>query len=107
MIRGTTPTLTFDIGIDTELIKSVWITFSSNPLSGYELFTLELDRFKLEATTIKTTLTQEETLALNPHNIAAKEVYIQGRVLTTDNTAMASPIIKVTVESLLKEGIIE
>jgi hypothetical protein len=48
-------------------------------------------------------LTQEETLSLK----ASPSTVMQMRFLMDDGQAMATPIVKVPVEAILKEGVIE
>lgn len=98
MIRGTTPTFTFNLPFDVSNVKSAYITLKSN---GVEV-EKGLEDCTLSETTIATTLTQEETLKL-PKNRRAQ---IQLRVLTNDNNAFATEIFTVEVADILKEGVI-
>lgn len=99
MIRGTTPTFTFNLPFDTSVIKKAYITIRSRGI--------EVEKSKenctLNGNTISTTLTQEETLAL-PKSLKAE---VQLRVLTNDNKALATEIYEVEVAEILKEGVIK
>lgn len=100
MIRGTTPRLNFNLPFDTELIKTVWVTFSQ---FGSEVFTLENDGLEMEESTISVKLTQEQTLSLR----RGEAVEIQIRILTNSDDALASNVMKTEVDGLLKEGVIK
>lgn len=99
MIRGTTPTFTFNLPFDVSLVKTAYITLRS---MGVEVEKGTKDCV-LSGNTIATTLTQEETLTL-PKN---RQAQIQLRVLTTDNKALATEIYTVQVADILKEGVIK
>ena len=99
MIRGTTPTLTFNLPFSASLIKSAFITLKSY---GVEI-EKSLENCKTSGQSITATLSQEETLSLT----ADKRVKVQLRVLTIEDVAMATPIYTVKAEDILKEGVIE
>ena len=107
MIRGSTQQLIFNIGINTEEVSQLWLTFSHSNRLNAEIFTKEINDVILSGTTITVPLSQEETLALNEYNIKEKVVYIQLRVLLKDGQALASSIVEITVEHLLKGGVLE
>ena len=107
MIRGTTQELIFDIGMNTEEVSQLWLTFSHSNRLNAEIFTKEINDVILSGTTIKVTLSQEETLLLNQYNLKDKIIYIQLRVLLNDGQALASSIVEMTVNHLLKGGVIE
>lgn len=107
MIRGTTQTLKFDVGIDVGKVSQLWLTFSHSNKQNAELFTKSKEEVVLEGTTLTVELDQEETLMLNEYNIKEKSVYIQLRVLLEDGQALASSIVEITVEHLLKAGVLE
>lgn len=98
MIRGTTPTLTFNLPFDTSIIKSAYITVRCNEIEIEK----GLESCVLTGKKIQTKLTQEETLSL-PKN---KEAKIQLRVLTVDDDALATDIYIKPVLEILKEGVI-
>lgn len=103
MIRGTTPTLQFNLPIETSTIKAVevMVRYVDNNKEVTIVKTIEDCEFGDK--TITTRLTQEETLQLP----APSNVEVQLRVLTVDDVALASVIFTTTVKRLLKEGVIE
>ena len=107
MIRGTTQTLKFDIGVDTDEIKSLWLTFSQYNALDAELITKTKDDVTLDGTSITVELSQDDTLLLNGANVKDKVIYIQLRALLTDGQALASNVVEMTVAHLLKGGVIE
>ena len=107
MIRGSTQNLVFNIGINTEEVSQLWLTFSHSNRLNAEIFTKEINDVILDGASITVPLSQEETLALNEYNIKEKVVYIQLRVLLDDGQALASSIVEITVEHLLKGGVLE
>ena len=96
----------FDIGINTSDIAELWLTFAQYDSSS-EIFTKTKDDVTLEGTTVTVELSQEDTLSLNKSNIKEKVVYIQLRALLNNGEALASSIVEITVDHLLKEGVIE
>lgn len=103
MIKGTTPTLLYNLPFETTNIKSAEIVVeyvdankSVKIIKGFEDCTLG-DK------SISATLTQEETLQIPAPSL----VYVQLRVLTTDGIALATEAEEVTVKRLLKEDVIE
>lgn len=107
MIRGSTQQLIFNIGINTEEVSQLWLTFSHSNRLNAEIFTKEINDVILSGATITVPLSQEETLALNEYNIKEKVVYIQLRVLLEDGQALASNVVEITVNHLLKGGVLE
>ena len=105
MIRGTSQNLKFNIGIDTSKVSQLWLTFSHSNKQNAELFTKEINDVILDGTTLTVPLTQEETLALNEYNIKDKIVFIQLRAIV-DGEAKASAVVEVTVQHLLKDGVL-
>lgn len=100
MRRGTTPTICYNIPIDTSLIDVSYITFSQ---AGEEVFTKELHDCNLGENSLTVTLTQEETLKLSCNG---KRVEMQIRLRLNDGTALASNIMTVEVEKTLLDGVI-
>lgn len=103
MIKGTTPSLVFNLPFLASLIKSAEIIVRYVDGVKEVLIEKTLADCELGETSIATVLTQEETLQLP----APSTVDIQLRVLTTDDTALATEVYKVRVKRLLKEGVIE
>lgn len=106
MIRGTTQNLVFNIGINTEEVSQLWLTFSHSNRLNAEIFTKEINDVILSGATITVPLSQEETLMLNEYNIKEKVVYIQLRVLLKDGQSRVSKVVELTVEHLLKDGVL-
>ena len=99
MIRGTTPTHTFKLPFDVSRVKEVMVIYAQNDV---EVFHKDIYDCNLEGNVVSVTLTQEETLSLNHHH----NVQIQIRVLTTDNTAMASNVNILSVGQCLNDRVI-
>lgn len=99
IIRGTTPTLEFTIPFDTELIEEAFVTLSQNRevIIDKPLKDCECSENKLSVQ-----LTQDETLSLVCDCITE----IQVRVKLKDGAAMASNIITVDTNRILKDGAI-
>ena len=103
MIRGTTPTLLFNLPFSASLIKSAEITIKYVDGLKKVLIIKTLEDCELGETSIATTLTQEETLQFPAPATAS----IQLRILTTDDTAMATEVYNVKVKKLLSGDVIE
>lgn len=97
MIRGTTPTLTFTLPFQTEIIRSLMLTFNQ---CDREVFTLTKEDCILQDNTVVVNLEQSHTLKF----VNNAMVEIQMRILTTDGSAIASEIVKTTVGRILKDG---
>lgn len=100
MIRGTTPTLEIKInGIGVSELQSVYITLSQHKnqvTKSTEDITID------EITnTLYVPLTQEDTLTLS-----RGYVYVQMRAVTKEYLAVASGIKMVSVDEILKGGVI-
>jgi len=101
MIRGTTPILHFTLPFEVSELSEYWITISQR----YE--NIKIDKTNADCTAsgyeITLILTQEDTLKLMPD----KPAYIQIRALTAeDDYAIASTIVRCSVDDILKEGVI-
>ena len=103
MIRGTTPTLQFNLPFETSIIKSAEITIKYVDGLKKILITKTLDDCEIGEKSITTVLTQEETLQFP----APATVFVQLRILTTDDIAIATEIYKVSVKKLLADEVIE
>ena len=100
MYRGTTPDLEINVGdIDLSTVTDLWLTLSQH---GEVKINKTLEDLTIDGSTVSCTLTQEETLSLKAHS----STLMQMRFLTSDGEAMATPIVKVPVEAILKEGVI-
>ena len=99
MIRGTTPTHTFTLPIDTKLLTSIKITYAQD---DRVIFSKNTEDCRLEGNTVKVTLTQEETFKFE----ADKHVQIQVRVLTNTGDLVSSSVMCVTVGKCLDGEVI-
>lgn len=103
MIKGTTPTLQFNLPFGTSLIKTAEIVVAYVDANKEMLIIKTVDKCEFGEMSISTMLTQEETLQLP----APATVCVQLRVLTTDDKVLATEVEKVAVKRLLKEDVIE
>lgn len=99
MFRGTTPTFTFSLPIDTDQIAEAWITIKQANI----LINKTLADCEVAETSLSVTLSQEETLSLS----SGFQTCIQLRVLLNSSTALATPIYTVDTQQILKDGVIE
>lgn len=99
MIRGTTPTLSFAIPFDTDLLSEAYVTLSQDEKVVVEkrLSDCNVDRRKLSVR-----LEQEDTLKLD----CDLKTEVQIRAKTKDNEALASDIFVVNTHRILKDGVI-
>lgn len=99
MIRGTTPTHTYNLPFDTALIDKIKITYAQN---GVVVLTKEKADCKIDGNAVTVKLSQEDTLKFD-----ASRVQIQIRVLTTGGDAIASDIKIVSCSDVLEGGVLE
>lgn len=99
MQRGTTPTLSFSIPIDTSLLDAVWVTLSQNDT---EIVTKTMSECELDGNIIRAKLTQADTLLLSTDY----DTEIQLRVRTKDGTVPETKIFKERTERVLKPEVI-
>lgn len=99
MIRGTTPKMDFVLPFDVDSIAESYITFVQN---NNIVFDKSFSECESHENTLTLRLTQEETLKLSDGNA----VEIQIRVRTKSGEAMASNIIRVNTERILRDGVI-
>lgn len=101
MIRGTTPTLTFNLPFETSFIKQAYVTIKGDDDE------IKVDKPLCDCSvtekSIAFKLTQEETLSLPPCTL----IKIQLRVLTQGGDSLVSEVFKRYVSDVLKEGVIE
>ena len=97
MRRGTTPIHTFIPDIDLTGMEVLFITYVQDGKTVLEK-TIEDTTYDGEKITVS--FTQEDTLAFH----TAKRVEIQIRARFPDGSAVASNILNVPVERILKEG---
>lgn len=99
MIRGTTPTLEFAIPFDTSVLSEAWVTLSQN---NVVILNKELKDCTCDDRKLSVRLTQEETLKLDCNC----KTEIQIRAKTKEGDALASDIITVNTDRILKDGVI-
>lgn len=99
-VQGTTPTHTFRLSIDTESITQVRVSYA------------QADKIIIEKTeedcrmgekSISVTLTQQDTMKLNPKQF----VEVQLKIMTNIGTVLASPVQKLTVEKILNTEVLK
>lgn len=101
MTRGTTPTCRFALPFAADTLSSRCISFAQR---GVEKFSVDSERAIADGSAVTVTLTQEETLALE----AGVDAQIQLRGIVADTgEVIASQIVTVAVEPILREGVIE
>ena len=103
MIKGTTPTIHYNLPFDTSVIKTAEIVVEYVDANKSVKIIQAIDDCVLGDKCISTALTQDETLKIPAPSI----VNVQLRVLTTDEIVLATEVEKVTVKRLLKEDVIE
>lgn len=98
--RGTTPTISLTIpNLATLDPAQIWLTLKNGDIEvTYNIDTLNVDK---DANTISISLTQQDTLSYSPGFL-----YIQARILADNDKAFKTPIMTLTVEDILKDGII-
>lgn len=97
MIRGSTPTHTFNCKLDPDLIHKVRILYSQN--NNLILKKEDVDCIK-DGQTIIVKLTQEDTLKFKEG-----KVEIQLRILTSTGESIPSKIYAVNVSKLLEDEV--
>lgn len=99
MRRGTTPKHIFTTDLDLTDAEVLYITYKQR---GKDVVEKELPDIEVTAEELAVTLTQEETLSFADPS----EVQIQIRARFADGSAVASNIMKVPAEAILKDGVI-
>ena len=105
MTRGTTPTHTFTLpdNLKTATLSALYITYAQR---GKTVLEKTLSDVMINNGVITCTLTQADTLkfeVLDQH-CGCDKVAIQVRMKTSDGTAMASDIMRISVQDILKDG---
>ncbi len=99
MIRGTTPTLIFDLPMDTKNLEAIYVTIGQK---GRIILDKGIDALERSGKRIILRLTQKDTLELQGNQTSE----IQIRVKTFAGDALASRIFQVNTERILKDGVI-
>ena len=98
MIRGTTPTHVFKTNKDLTGVEVLFITYQQ----GGVVVEKTIDDVEITEDSVRTTLTQEDTLRFN----YIGDVCMQIRARFPDGTAVACKEIYRPVSDILKEGVI-
>ena len=100
MIRGTTPTLVFrlDTELDFDSIKTLWVTLKSS--FAERTFDESCVEINTEEHTVTLEMTQEDTLQLKG------DVECQIRILLKNEKAYATNIKKISLNQILRDGVI-
>ena len=100
MIRGTTPTHTFQLPFGTETIKTIQIAYAQN---GNEKLTKGNADCTFEGNVVTCKLTQEDTFKF----AHGECVEVQVRVLTLGNDALASRVMRVHCNECLSDEVLK
>lgn len=98
MIRGTTPTHTWVLPFDTSLLKEVSITYQQN---DENIIKKTEEDCVMEGNKISVTLTQEDTLKLEPKVRTA----VQLKVMTNNDSVMATKPKNISVSDIQDEEV--
>lgn len=98
MTRGTTPTLEFSIPYAASDIKNGYVTFAQHHRPVFEV---GRDGMEIQDGKITVTLTQQQTLQLVPDDLM-----VQIRLLLEGDQAVASQLMELHVQDVLKDGVI-
>ena len=104
MYRGTTPTIQINVDVDLRTAEALYVTFTQG---NETIFEKDLTDVGVYEDKIVFTLSQVDTLMLSrtePYMLAP--VYFQIRAKMPDGSALASNILKTTVQKILKNGVI-
>ena len=99
MRRGTTPTIEINVnGCDLSEFDTIYVTFKQGDVE----VTYDNSEIDIEESRISFSLKQEDTLKFNSELF----VYVQLRAVNKKGVAIASNIKHISVEDILKEGVI-
>lgn len=96
MYRGTTPTNVFRTDVDLENASVLFVSYKQN---GKVVLEKSLEDVSVKKTLVTVNLTQKETLLFQDGIVT-----IQIRAKFSDNTAIASNLIRTTAEEIVKDG---
>ena len=100
MYRGTTPTITFTLPFDSRRISALNLCFAQQ---GTVVLEKNLEACRLEEDTLQVSLTEQETLLFDSKK---GMVEMQLRIGCGD-ARMASNIMQISVERILKDGCLQ
>lgn len=98
MVRGTTPTVTVNLDSDASAVSALFLTISQ---LGKTVVEKSLEDASIDGNALTFPLSQADTLLLCGATNA--KIQVRGR---TGTHAFASPISEVTVDEILKSGVI-
>ena len=99
MRRGTTPTHTFSTDVDLSDSSVLYVTYEQN--NGI-IVEVDKSRCSINENSVVTSLTQEETLKFQD----CGDVLIQIRAGWSNGKRVASNIMRVPIERVIKDGVI-
>lgn len=99
MTRGTTPTHIFNLPILTSVIKELRITYAQ---MGRTILDKRLEDVRLEESSIRLTLTQDETLKFAQTCPAICQI----KLLTNDGAVLASGMQDIHIDGVLNEEVL-
>lgn len=102
MIKGTTPTLHYNLPFESSVVKTAEIVVEYVDANKSIKIIKTTEDCTIGENYIEAVLTQEETLQLP----APSTVNVQLRLVTTDGLVLATEVEKITVKRLLKEDVI-
>lgn len=99
MLIGTTPTHTFGLPFETDVISKIKVTYAQN---GRVILEKKDKQCVLDGNTVSIKLTQEDTFLFE----YGKNVEIQMRILTAGGDALASNIRIISVDKCLDSEVL-
>jgi hypothetical protein len=98
MFRGTTPTLEFEVPFDTNIIDKCYVTLAQGGVVVLDKTNVDL---VFDGNIIKLPLKQQDTLMCDCKKRCAD---VQIRVTDTYGRALASNVMKLPIDHILKDG---
>ena len=100
LIRGTTPTHTFELSLNGTDILRARVIYSQDDI---EIVRKETEQCNIEGNTVSVSLTQEETLKFSQY---APRGEVQVRIVSTDEQAYTSDPIPLKIGKCLDNGVL-
>lgn len=97
--RGTTPTHTFTLPFEMDMISDIRITYLQNQK---EVFVKGMEDIEISDNEVSLTFTQEETYQFQ----ASEEVLVQIKIKTTEGIVLNSDIMRMRVDASLNNEVI-
>lgn len=99
--RGTTPTITLNInGLSALTPRELWFSFKSK--ERVITYQFSSPQITWDGDTVSIALTQEDTL-----NFYAGLLQIQVRILANTGMAYVTPVLRLNVDDVIQDGVIE